>query len=235
MGYLLIILLAVQFPVFPSLATRLRPAWAGRESLYVVALPALTLTLVVVAHMMRMTRAAVIDVLSAPYIEMARLKGLPEWRVVLQHALPNALGADRHRRGPQPRLPRRRRGRGRGGLRLSRHGPVHGRCRGQARRAGGPGLHAGLRHHLCRPQPHGRPPRHRQPTRACGTRADACPGHGPAQRQARARSSSWSTWWPPCSAPWLAPYGQAALGGEVWAPFGGRAPRSAPTSSAATC
>jgi peptide/nickel transport system permease protein len=90
-GYLLIILLAVQFPVFPSLST-VSAGMGWGESLYIVALPALTLTLVVVAHMMRMTRAAVIDVLSAPYIEMARLKGLPEWRVVLQHALPNALG-----------------------------------------------------------------------------------------------------------------------------------------------
>jgi peptide/nickel transport system permease protein len=90
-GYLLIILLAVRFPVFPSLATISDRMGIG-QSLYVVALPALTLTLVVVAHMMRMTRAAVIDVLSAPYIEMARLKGLPDWRVVVQHALPNAIG-----------------------------------------------------------------------------------------------------------------------------------------------
>jgi len=90
-GYLLIILLAVQFQVFPSLAT-VSPEMGLAESLYVVTLPALTLTLVVLAHMMRMTRAAVIDVLSAPYIEMARLKGLPEWKVVVRHALPNALG-----------------------------------------------------------------------------------------------------------------------------------------------
>jgi peptide/nickel transport system permease protein len=90
-GYLLIILLAVQFPVFPSLAT-VSPGMGLGQSLYTVALPALTLTLVVVAHMMRMTRAAVIDVLSAPYVEMARLKGLPERQVVVRHALPNALG-----------------------------------------------------------------------------------------------------------------------------------------------
>lgn len=90
-GYVLIILLAVQFQVFPSLAT-ITPGMGLLDALYVVALPALTLTLVVVAHMMRMTRAAVIGVLSAPYIEMARLKGLPERQIVLRHALPNAIG-----------------------------------------------------------------------------------------------------------------------------------------------
>jgi peptide/nickel transport system permease protein len=54
-------------------------------------LPALTLTLVVTAHMMRMTRAAIINLLASPYIEMARLKGNAPMRVVLRHAVPNAL------------------------------------------------------------------------------------------------------------------------------------------------
>ncbi|HEX8374322.1 MAG TPA: ABC transporter permease, partial [Geminicoccaceae bacterium] len=90
-GYLLIVLLAMQVPLFPSLATvSAGMGLAGR--LQAVALPALTLTLVVVAHMMRMTRAAVVDLLAAPYAEMARLKGLSEARVVVRHALPNALG-----------------------------------------------------------------------------------------------------------------------------------------------
>jgi peptide/nickel transport system permease protein len=61
------------------------------DKLYAVALPATTLVLVVVAHMMRQTRAAVVNVLSSPFIEMAVLKGIPNWRIVLQHALPNAL------------------------------------------------------------------------------------------------------------------------------------------------
>ena len=54
-------------------------------------LPALTLTLVVVAHMMRMTRAAIINLLASPYIEMAMLKGIPRSRIIVRHALPNAL------------------------------------------------------------------------------------------------------------------------------------------------
>jgi len=45
----------------------------------------------VTAHMMRMTRAAIINLLASPYIEMARLKGMSPMRVVLRHAVPNAL------------------------------------------------------------------------------------------------------------------------------------------------
>ena len=61
------------------------------DLLYMAFLPALTLTIVVTAHMMRMTRAAIINLLASPYIEMARLKGMSPIRVVLRHAVPNAL------------------------------------------------------------------------------------------------------------------------------------------------
>ena len=60
------------------------------EHLYRVALPAFTMTLVIVAHMMRMTRAAIINLLAAPYIEMAQLKGISKLQVIVRHALPNA-------------------------------------------------------------------------------------------------------------------------------------------------
>ncbi len=53
-------------------------------------LPALTMVLVVVAHMMRMTRSAIINLLASPYIEMAKLKGVPGWKIIVHHALPNA-------------------------------------------------------------------------------------------------------------------------------------------------
>jgi peptide/nickel transport system permease protein len=56
------------------------------------AMPVLVLCCVIVAQMMRMTRAAVIDQLEAPYIEMVRLKGASPLRTVLAHALPNAVG-----------------------------------------------------------------------------------------------------------------------------------------------
>lgn len=56
------------------------------------AMPVLSLSCVIVAQMMRMTRAAVIDQLRAPYIEMVLLKGASPARMVLAHALPNAIG-----------------------------------------------------------------------------------------------------------------------------------------------
>ncbi|MBE8603374.1 ABC transporter permease [Pseudomonas cyclaminis] len=56
------------------------------------ALPVMTLCCVIVAQMARMTRAAVIDQLDSPYVEMARLKGVSPIRIVLRHALPNAIG-----------------------------------------------------------------------------------------------------------------------------------------------
>jgi peptide/nickel transport system permease protein len=56
------------------------------------AMPVFTLCCVIVAQMARMTRAAVIDQLGAPYVEMARLKGAWPVRIVLAHALPNAIG-----------------------------------------------------------------------------------------------------------------------------------------------
>jgi peptide/nickel transport system permease protein len=89
-GYLLIYLFAVQIQIFPSLA-RVHAGMGFAQHLYAVALPAITLTAVVVAHMMRMTRAAIINVLSSPFIEMATLKGVPRPAIIFRHALPNAL------------------------------------------------------------------------------------------------------------------------------------------------
>lgn len=56
------------------------------------AMPVVTLTFGVSAQMIRMTRAAVVDTLKTPYVEMALLKGASRQRIVLKHALPNALG-----------------------------------------------------------------------------------------------------------------------------------------------
>jgi peptide/nickel transport system permease protein len=55
-------------------------------------LPMMTLTVAMVAHMTRMTQATLLDVLASPYVEMAHLKGIPTHRILLRHALPNALG-----------------------------------------------------------------------------------------------------------------------------------------------
>ena len=56
------------------------------------AMPVITLGFVVSAQMIRMTRAAVIETINTPYVEMALLKGASRRRMVLVHALPNALG-----------------------------------------------------------------------------------------------------------------------------------------------
>ncbi|WCJ65552.1 ABC transporter permease [Agrobacterium tumefaciens] len=62
------------------------------DVLRIYAMPVITLTFVVSAQMIRMSRAAVIETLDTPYVEMALLKGAPRMRIVLRHALPNALG-----------------------------------------------------------------------------------------------------------------------------------------------
>ena len=58
----------------------------------VYAMPVATLTFVVSAQMIRMSRAAMVETLNTPYVEMALLKGASRSRLVLKHALPNALG-----------------------------------------------------------------------------------------------------------------------------------------------
>ncbi len=63
-------------------------AWNSPELLI---LPVATLVIVIVPYIMRMMRAAMIESLESDYVEMARLKGVPEWRIVLVHALPNAI------------------------------------------------------------------------------------------------------------------------------------------------
>ncbi|KJZ19380.1 ABC transporter permease [Loktanella sp. S4079] len=90
LAYVLILFLAVVNPIFPSLSN-IYEGMAFSERLNKSMLPALVLTLVVTAHMMRMTRAAIINLLASPYIEMARLKGISPMRVIVKHALPNAL------------------------------------------------------------------------------------------------------------------------------------------------
>lgn len=89
LGYILILYLSVKTNYFPALAS-IRGDMSFLDLLHRTFLPALTMVLVVTAHMMRMTRAAIINLLASPYIEMARLKGASPWTVIVRHALPNA-------------------------------------------------------------------------------------------------------------------------------------------------
>jgi len=89
-AYILIVLFSVQMDLFPSIA--MIDAHMGLGSkLYTILLPALTLTCVVTAHMMRQTRAAIINVLASAYIEMAEIKGIRRLRIIVHHAFPNSL------------------------------------------------------------------------------------------------------------------------------------------------
>ena len=82
LAYLLIIVLAVELGWFPV---------AGKGGPSYMVLPILTLTLATLATTMRLTRSALLDVLSQPYIRTARAMGVGNRRVVLSLALRNAL------------------------------------------------------------------------------------------------------------------------------------------------
>ena len=89
LGSILILYFAVKTGYFPAIA-KVPEGMSFVDRLERTFLPALTMVLVCIAHMMRMTRAAIINLLSSPYIEMAHLKGAPAWKVIVKHALPNS-------------------------------------------------------------------------------------------------------------------------------------------------
>jgi len=89
-GSVLILILAFRFPLFPP--SSLIDPKAGLATIAPsLVLPTLTLVLALLAHMTRMTRASMIEVLDTPYVRAARLRGLRPRRVILRHALRNAL------------------------------------------------------------------------------------------------------------------------------------------------
>ncbi|OHV71077.1 ABC transporter permease [Mesorhizobium sp. LCM 4577] len=89
-GYVLIFVFAVHWQIFPSIST-VDDSTPFLERLQAVVLPATALTLVVLAHMMRMTRAAILNVMQSAYIETAELKGLRPFDIIRKHAFPNAI------------------------------------------------------------------------------------------------------------------------------------------------
>ncbi len=89
LGYILILFFAVKWQLFPAISS-LSDDMSFVELLERAFLPAMVLVLITIAQMMRMTRAAIVNLLSSPYIEMAKLKGAPPLKVIVKHALPNA-------------------------------------------------------------------------------------------------------------------------------------------------
>ena len=90
LGYIVMYVLAVQYRVFPSVST-IHSGMDFSEKLNAIALPVIVLVLVVLGHMMRMTRAAILNVMQSAYIETAELKGLRPFTIIARHALPNAI------------------------------------------------------------------------------------------------------------------------------------------------
>jgi peptide/nickel transport system permease protein len=89
-GYVLVYFFAVKYQWFPAISTVYDGMPFG-ERMQAIALPAAALTLVVLAHMMRMTRAAILNVMQSAYVETAELKGLSAFNVIRKHAFPNAI------------------------------------------------------------------------------------------------------------------------------------------------
>lgn len=82
LGPLLIILFSIHLGWFPV---------SGRGGVGSLVLPAITLGTALAAVLSRMTRASLLERLGEDYLTVARAKGLPEWKVILKHALRNAL------------------------------------------------------------------------------------------------------------------------------------------------
>lgn len=87
---LIILLSTVVFHWLPAVSLLPPGTYAWNHPTLLI-LPVATLVIVIVPYIFRMMRAAMIEALESDYVEMARLKGVPEWRVVLVHALPNAI------------------------------------------------------------------------------------------------------------------------------------------------
>ncbi|NOD98266.1 ABC transporter permease subunit [Ruegeria sp. HKCCD6228] len=89
-GYVVIYYISVKLGWFSSLAM-INDSMSFWQKLNAIALPAFVLTLVVLAQMMRMTRAAILNLMQSAYIETAELKGLSTFQVIARHAFPNAI------------------------------------------------------------------------------------------------------------------------------------------------
>lgn len=89
-GYVLMYFIGVQFGWAPTVSTVYDSMSLG-EKLHAIILPVAVLTLVVLAHMMRMTRAAILNVMQSAYIETAELKGLSTFTIIWRHAFPNSI------------------------------------------------------------------------------------------------------------------------------------------------
>lgn len=89
-GYIVMYIFGVKLGWFSPTAITF-PGMSFWERLNAIALPVMVLVMVVLAHMMRMTRAAILNVMQSAYIETAELKGLSPMAIIWKHAFPNAI------------------------------------------------------------------------------------------------------------------------------------------------
>jgi len=87
---ILIYIFAIKLEWFPAITLISTNASIGKLLPNIV-LPIITLTLIMVAHILRLVRTNMIDVLLSPFVQMARMKGVPYKQIVFRHALPNAM------------------------------------------------------------------------------------------------------------------------------------------------
>lgn len=90
LSYILIFYLGVQLGLAPSVAM-INSSMSFWDQLYAITLPVTVLVMVVLAHMMRMTRAALLNVMQSAYVETAELAGLSRFKVIWRHAMPNSV------------------------------------------------------------------------------------------------------------------------------------------------
>jgi peptide/nickel transport system permease protein len=87
---LVIVFAAVLWHLFPAVSVFV-PGTAPWSNPKELVLPVATLVIVIVPYVFRMMRASMIDALESDYVQMAQLKGVPRWRILLVHALPNGI------------------------------------------------------------------------------------------------------------------------------------------------
>ncbi|MCJ7871189.1 ABC transporter permease [Phaeobacter sp. J2-8] len=88
MAILLILWLAIEIRLFPVISN---PQGGVLDRLHNLVLPAFSLGLIMVAYVMRTTRASMLEVLSNDYVRTARAKGVPKRKVIYGHAMKNAM------------------------------------------------------------------------------------------------------------------------------------------------
>ena len=86
----MVMIFAVQLNWLPAIAYMSGGEPLGRI-MWSMAMPVITLSIVISSQMIRMTRASILNVMNSPYIEMAILKGVPKRKIILRHALFNAI------------------------------------------------------------------------------------------------------------------------------------------------